>query len=73
TRPEEWQGRRVPDVLLGGNHAAIARWRRAQSVSLTHMHRPDLLQEARRLPTWSAADERQLEALHRPPRDTSGN
>ncbi len=73
TRPEEWQGRRVPDVLLGGNHAAIARWRRAQSVSLTHMHRPDLLQEASRLPTWSAADERQLEALHRPPRDTSGN
>jgi len=43
TRPEEWQGERVPAVLLSGNHAAIARWRRKQSLARTWARRPDLL------------------------------
>ena len=42
TRPAEWQGRRVPDVLLSGHHAAIAAWRRNQSERLTQTRRPDL-------------------------------
>ncbi len=42
TRPAEWQGRAVPPVLLSGNHAAIAAWRRAQSETITRLRRPDL-------------------------------
>lgn len=42
TRPPEWQGRDIPPVLLSGNHAEIARWRRAESERLTQMRRPDL-------------------------------
>ena len=42
TRPAEWQGRRVPDVLLSGNHAAIAAWRLAQAEAITKIRRPDL-------------------------------
>ena len=44
TRPEEWQGERVPDVLLSGNHAAIAKWRRKQALARTLARRPDLLE-----------------------------
>lgn len=43
TRPEVWRGMAVPDVLTGGDHAAIARWRRMQSLGLTERLRPDLL------------------------------
>ena len=43
TRPREWEGRTIPDVLTGGNHAAIARWREAESLRLTRERRPDLL------------------------------
>ena len=46
TRPEVWEGRPVPDVLRGGNHAAIAAWRRQESLRMTLEHRPDLLEEA---------------------------
>jgi tRNA (guanine37-N1)-methyltransferase len=42
TRPAEWQGRRVPDVLLSGNHAAVAAWRQAEAESITRARRPDL-------------------------------
>lgn len=42
TRPALWQGRAVPDVLAGGNHAAIAAWRRAQAEAITRARRPDL-------------------------------
>jgi tRNA (guanine37-N1)-methyltransferase len=48
TRPREWEGRAIPDVLLGGNHAAIARWRRAEAERLTAARRPDLLARFRR-------------------------
>src|SRR5712692_2452001 len=46
TRPEEFQGLRVPEVLLSGNHAEIARWRRRQSLLRTRERRPDLLDRA---------------------------
>jgi len=42
TRPREWEGRSIPDVLLSGDHAKIARWRREQSERLTRERRPDL-------------------------------
>lgn len=43
TRPPEFRGLKVPDVLLSGNHARIAQWRREQSLSRTRARRPDLL------------------------------
>ena len=45
TRPEVWKDSRVPEVLLSGNHAAIARWRRKQSLGRTWDRRPDLVDE----------------------------
>jgi len=42
TRPAEWAGRSVPDVLLSGHHAAVAAWRRAESERITMARRPDL-------------------------------
>ena len=42
TRPAEWAGRAVPEVLLSGHHAAIAAWRRAESENITKERRPDL-------------------------------
>jgi tRNA (guanine37-N1)-methyltransferase len=42
TRPADWCGREVPEVLLSGNHAAIAAWRRAQAEEITRARRPDL-------------------------------
>jgi tRNA (guanine37-N1)-methyltransferase len=47
TRPEEWNGERVPEVLSSGNHAAIARWRRKQALGRTWDRRPDLVDEAK--------------------------
>ena len=46
TRPAEFKGMPVPEVLLSGNHAAIRRWRRQQSLQVTRARRPDLLQQA---------------------------
>ena len=43
TRPASWRGHEVPPVLLSGDHAAIARWRRAESLRRTATRRPDLL------------------------------
>jgi tRNA (guanine37-N1)-methyltransferase len=43
TRPREWEGRAIPEVLLSGNHAAIERWRRAEAERITRERRPDLL------------------------------
>ena len=42
TRPAEWNGRRVPEVLLSGHHAAVATWRRAEAERATRERRPDL-------------------------------
>jgi tRNA (guanine37-N1)-methyltransferase len=43
TRPSEFRGWKVPDVLLSGNHAEIAAWRKAQARKRTQENRPDLL------------------------------
>ena len=45
TRPSEFRGWRVPDVLLSGNHAEIARWRRKESIRRTRAKRPDLYEK----------------------------
>jgi tRNA (guanine37-N1)-methyltransferase len=45
TRPEQIEGRPVPEVLLGGNHAAIRRWRHKQALGRTWQRRPDLLED----------------------------
>lgn len=42
TKPAEWQGHAIPDVLLSGNHAKIAAWRRAEAERITRERRPDL-------------------------------
>lgn len=45
TRPAEYRGWKVPDVLIGGNHAEVAKWRRQQALAKTRRNRPDLLRE----------------------------
>jgi tRNA (guanine37-N1)-methyltransferase len=42
TRPREWEGRAIPDVLLSGDHARIAAWRRDEAERITRDRRPDL-------------------------------
>jgi tRNA (guanine37-N1)-methyltransferase len=49
TRPREWRGLEVPEVLLSGHHAAIARWRRDVALRRTAAHRPDLIAALRDL------------------------
>jgi tRNA (guanine37-N1)-methyltransferase len=46
TRPPEWEGRAIPEVLMSGNHARIAAWRREQAERLTAERRPDLIAAA---------------------------
>ncbi|MGQ9647830.1 MAG: tRNA (guanosine(37)-N1)-methyltransferase TrmD [Thermodesulfobacteriota bacterium] len=46
TRPPNFRGMEVPEVLLSGNHAAISRWRRMEALRRTWMRRPDLLEKA---------------------------
>ena len=45
SRPEEWHGKKVPQVLLSGHHANIEKWRREQSILRTRERRPDLLEQ----------------------------
>lgn len=47
TRPEAFEGKSVPAVLVGGNHAAIRRWREQQALGRTWLRRPDLIQKLR--------------------------
>ena len=56
TRPQVWEGRPIPDILLSGDHAKIAAWRRAEAERLTKARRPDL---------WAAF----LSRLRKPPPD----
>jgi len=46
TKPEEFEGKKVPEVLLSGHHAEIERWRRKEALKLTFYRRPDLLTRA---------------------------
>jgi len=61
TRPEEFNGSRVPPVLLSGNHAEIARWRRREQLRRTLLRRPELLAAA----PLSSEDRQMLEAIKR--------
>ena len=61
TRPADFQGMRVPEVLLSGNHEAIARWRRRQQLQRTLVRRPDLLESA----PLSSEDMALLESIRR--------
>jgi len=56
TRPADWNGDKVPEVLLSGNHAAIRRWRKREALARTYARRPDLLAGA-------ALDEEEQELL----------
>ncbi len=61
TRPVDFRGRRVPEVLLSGNHSAISLWRRREAIKRTSLKRPDLLGKA----NLAGEDKRLLEELLR--------
>jgi tRNA (guanine37-N1)-methyltransferase len=62
TKPPEWRGHGIPEVLLSGHHGRIARWRRDQALARTTAHRPDLI--ARADPeSWDKADRAALAEL----------
>ena len=61
TRPADFRGKRVPDVLLSGNHAEIAQWRKRESLRRTLHRRPDLLDNANLTPN----DQKTLDDLRR--------
>lgn len=63
TRPEDWDGQRVPAELLSGHHAQIERWRREQRLRLTARHRPELIDAARAAGRLTRADEDLLARL----------
>ena len=58
SRPEEWNGKKVPPILLSGDHAKVDAWRREQSVLRTAERRPDLLEKAQ-------LSEKELEMLRK--------
>ncbi len=64
TRPEEFDGKNVPTVLMGGNHAEIAKWRRQQSLQVSWHKRPDLIEQARTSGLLSKVDEQFLKSLN---------
>ena len=74
TKPAVWREQAVPEVLLSGNHAGIARWRRDQALRRTAKRRPDLLRATAQLGNGGALDETPTEsdrpALQPPPRDS---
>lgn len=69
TRPEEVEGRRVPDVLLSGDHGKIARWRRREMLGRTYQRRPDLFERTE----LSAVDQALLDEYLRRLSEEAGN
>jgi tRNA (guanine37-N1)-methyltransferase len=63
SRPEVFEGEAVPEVLLSGHHARIARWRRERALEITARRRPDLIAAARAAGRLAPADESFLAAL----------
>jgi tRNA (guanine37-N1)-methyltransferase len=61
TRPRTWREREVPDVLLSGNHRAIARWQRDEALRRTAANRPDLIRRLAAIP--DGLDKRDLQVL----------
>ena len=70
TRPEQWQGRAVPPVLLSGNHQQIALWRRQQRLQATATLRPELLARARQNGALDEQDEAFLRTTKTPLSDS---
>ncbi len=68
TKPVEIRGMSVPDILMSGNHEAIRRWRRKESLRQTLLKRPDLLNHH----TWSSEDRELLEEIEHNYTSTSG-
>jgi len=64
TRPEVFEDQSVPTILMGGNHAEIAKWRRQQSLLVSWQKRPELIEQARLAGLLSKADEQFLKSLH---------
>ena len=67
TRPADFRGMRVPEVLTSGNHAAIARWRREQSLARTAAARPDLIAAVEAAGRLTPADQKFLKLLEPAP------
>ena len=67
TRPADFRGMRVPEVLTSGNHAAIARWKREQSLARTAAARPDLIAAAEAAGRLAPADQKFLKLLEPAP------
>lgn len=59
SRPEEWNGQKVPEVLLSGNHEKVAEWRLTRSLERTKELRPDLYEK------WAAENQDYFERLRR--------
>ncbi len=72
TRPQELAGKQVPAVLLSGDHAAIARWRREQSLQRTWRRRPDLIRAAKAKEVLDKKDLELLSALGYQPEKVPG-
>lgn len=74
TRPEEFRGMRVPEVLISGDHEKIRRWRSETSIELTRARRPDLLTKAERRaePTKISHPRLYIALLHHPVYDKNG-
>ena len=66
TRPAEFRGLTVPEVLMGGDHQAVRKWRRERQLATTLRNRPDLLERAKAEGALSEADRRQLDKLNKP-------
>jgi len=64
TRPEVFEDQSVPTILMSGNHAEIAKWRRQQSLLVSWQKRPELIEQARLAGLLSKADEQFLKSLH---------
>ncbi len=62
TKPPEWRGRGIPDVLLSGHHGKIARWRRDEALKRTTANRPDLIERC----DPAAFDKKDREMLSHP-------
>ncbi len=67
TRPQNWEGQEIPEVLLSGHHGKISVWRRMQAEKLTRERRPDLWQARRNRPEAPPTD------AFAPPRDDSAS
>lgn len=74
TRPREYRGHAVPEVLLGGNHDEVARWRAAQSLQKTEQQRTDLIQPATEKPQTPNANQprKTLRPKTKPPATEAG-